>query len=212
MNTFTKLTAMLLMLACNVCQAKEWAFDVYLDKTKIGLHTFTLNEAQELVSKARFKVKVLFINAYDYDHTAVENWHSGCLKNLNANTVENGTSMQVKGLLNDSGFIVDDGKNKQLLPECPMTFAYWNQKILSQSKLLNPQNAEWLDTRVTKLGNEMLEVKGKIVETARYRLNATLAGKPRLNIDLWYATLNNEWVALQSITPEGYTIHYKLKK
>lgn len=211
MNAIVRLTGLFLMLACNLCFAREWAFDVYLDKTKIGLHTFTLNDAQQLVSKAKFNVKVLFINAYDYDHKAVENWQSGCLKNLDANTLENGARTLVKGLLDDSGFIVDDGKNKQLLPECAMTFAYWNQKILSQSKLLNPQNAEWLDTRITKLGNEMLEVKGKIIETARYRLNASLAGKPKLNIDLWYATLNNEWVALQSITPEGYTIHYKLK-
>jgi hypothetical protein len=49
------------------------------------------------------------------------------------------------------------------------------------------------------------------VEATRYRLNASLNGKPKLNIELWYENTSNDWVALKSITPEGYTINYKLK-
>jgi hypothetical protein len=118
---------------------------------------------------------------------------------------------KVNGQIKADQFVVDNGKETQSLPTCPMTFAYWNQKILSQSKLLNPQNADWLDTKVTKLGTELLDVKGKKVEATRYRLNASLNGKPKLNIELWYENTSNDWVALKSITPEGYTINYKLK-
>jgi hypothetical protein len=82
---------------------------------------------------------------------------------------------------------------------------------LQQSKLLNPQNAEWLDTKISKVGTEMLDVKGKKVETTRYKLDASLNGKPKLDIELWYENGSNDWVALKSITPEGYTINYKLK-
>jgi hypothetical protein len=191
--------------------AREWAFDVYLDKTKIGQHTFKLNNAQELVSQAKFNVKVLFINAYQYQHKAVENWQNSCLKNLEANTVENDITTKVKGQLSDGNFVVENGAEKQSLPSCAMTFAYWNQKILQQSKLLNPQNAEWLDTKISKVGTEMLDVKGKKVETTRYKLDASLNGKPKLDIELWYENASNDWVALKSITPEGYTINYKLK-
>jgi hypothetical protein len=191
--------------------AREWAFDVYLDKTKIGQHTFKLNNAQELVSQAKFNVKVLFINAYQYQHKAVENWQNSCLKNLEANTVENDVTTKVKGQLSDGNFVVENGAEKQSLPSCAMTFAYWNQKILQQSKLLNPQNAEWLDTKISKVGTEMLDVKGKKVETTRYKLDASLNGKPKLDIELWYENGSNDWVALKSITPEGYTINYKLK-
>jgi len=200
-----------ILLFATPLQAREWAFDVYLDKTKIGQHIFQLNDAQQLISQAKFNVKVLFINAYQYQHKAVENWQNNCLTALEADTVEDSVNTVVKGQLNAENFVVDNGKETQTLPTCPMTFAYWNQKILTQSKLLNPQNGDWLDTKITKLGTELLDIKGRKVETTHYRLNASLEGKPKLNIELWYETANNNWVALKSITPEDYIINYKLK-
>lgn len=198
-------------LFCNTAFAKEWNFDVYLDKTRIGQHTFTLSEANKLVSQAKFNVKVLFINAYQYQHTAIEEWQDGCLKSLEANTLENDVATKVKGSADSERFVVDDGKEQKTLPSCAMTFAYWSQKMLQQTKLLNPQNAEWLDTRIIRQGSEMLDVKGQKIEALRYKLNASLAGKPKLNIDLWYRADNHDWVALRSTTPEGYIINYKLR-
>ncbi|MDO9281260.1 MAG: DUF6134 family protein [Methylotenera sp.] len=201
----------LAVMTPNIGHAKEWNFDVYLDKTRIGQHTFRLSEASELVSQAKFNVKVLFINAYQYKHDAVEQWKEGCLKRLDSSTLENDVMTKVSGRSGEGQFVVDDGKAKQVLPNCPMTFAYWNQNIVKQTKLLNPQNAEWLDTRIVEIGRETLDVKGNQVEALRYKLNASLAGKAKLNIDLWYRVDNHEWVALKSITPEGYTINYKLR-
>lgn len=197
------------IFASQAIMAKDWAFDVYLDKSKIGQHNFSLNDANELTSTAKFNVKVLFINAYKYDHKAVEKWQGDCLASLDAHTLENKVTNDVKGKLADANFVVDDGKSKQSLPACSMTFAYWNPKILTQNKLLNPQNAEWLDTKITKVGVENIEVKGKSVETTHYKLDGSLAGRNKLKIELWY-NANNDWVALKSITPEGYIINYKL--
>jgi hypothetical protein len=209
-NALLAVTLLISVLTSSNAVAKEWAFDVYLDKSKIGLHTFNLSEANELTSKAKFNVKVLFIQAYQYDHKAVEKWNSDCLTSLEAHTVENKVTTDVKGKLNDSNFVVDDGKNKQKLPNCSMTFAYWNPKILEQTKLLNPQNAEWLDTKFTKIGMETIDVKGKKIDAMHYKLDGSLDGKNKLRIELWY-TADNDWVALKSITPEGYTINYKLR-
>ena len=189
--------------------AEEWAFDVFLDKNKIGKHTFTLDQNRQLTSRAKFNVKVLFIEAYNYDHTAKEQWKEDCLASLESNTTENKVVSHIKGTKKDAGFEVTDGKTTQILPACTMTFAYWNPKILSQSKLLNPQNAEFLDTKFEKLGQETITVKGQSVEATHYKLKGSLNGKNKLNIELWYNE-KNEWVALKSITPEGYTINYKL--
>lgn len=197
-------------LASSIAAAKDWTFDVYLDKSKMGLHTFSLNEANQLTSTAKFNVKVLFVNAYQYDHKAAEKWQGDCLASLSSHTVENKVITDVKGKITDGNFVVDDGRSKQNLPACVMTFAYWNPKILEQNKLLNPQNAEWLDTKVSKIGVETIEVKGKKTETNHYKLDGSLDGKSKLKIDLWYDTANNDWVALKSITPEGYTVNYKL--
>ncbi len=197
------------MLVAPMLQAKEWAFDVYLDKSKIGSHTFTLND-NTLTSKAKFNVKVLFIEAYKYDHAAKEQWAGNCLSALEANTIENKVVTKVNGKLDANAFNVKNGKAEQTLPTCVMTFAYWNPKILAQSKLLNPQNAEYLDTTVSKLGAANIEVKGKPTDTTHYKITGALKGVKKLNIELWY-NQDNEWVALKSVTPEGYNIIYKLK-
>ena len=201
--------ALMMVLCATPAMAEEWAFDVFLDKTKIGKHTFTLDQNRVLTSRAKFNVKVLFIEAYNYDHTAKEQWKDDCLVSLEANTTENKVISNIKGTKKDSGFEVTDGKTSQTLPACTMTFAYWNPKILTQSKLLNPQNAEYLDTKFEKLGQETITVKGQPVEATHYKLKGSLNGKSKLNIELWY-NAKNEWVALKSITPEGYTINYKL--
>jgi hypothetical protein len=198
-----------LILATPLLHAKEWAFNVYLDKSKIGTHSFIFND-NTLVSKAKFNVKVLFIEAYKYDHIATEQWAGDCLSGLEANTTENKVITKVSGKLAGDAFNIKNGSVEQTLPACVMTFAYWNPKILAQNKLLNPQNAEYLDTTITKLGDEKIDVKGKPTETTHYKLSGALKGVKKLNIELWY-NQNNDWVALKSVTPEGYNIIYKLK-
>lgn len=197
------------LLAAPLLQAKEWAFDVYLDKNKIGTHTFTLNN-DTLTSQANFNVKVLFINAYKYDHTAKEQWSGDCLNTLEANTTENKVVTKVNGQLAGGAFNIKNGSIEQALPACVMTFAYWNPKILQQSKLLNPQNAEYLDTTITKLGGTKIDVRGKPTDTTHYKITGALKGVNKLKIELWY-NQDNDWVALKSVTPEGYNIIYKLK-
>ena len=197
------------MLAAPMLQANEWAFDVYLDKSKIGTHTFMLND-HTLTSKAKFNVKVLFIEAYNYDHTAKEQWQGDCLVSLDARTIENKIITNVKGESSSGAFQLVPARASQKFPNCVMTFAYWNPKILKQKQLLNPQNAEYLNTTVEKQANETILVKGKPTETAHYKLKGALEGKNKLNIELWY-NQDNDWVALKSVTPEGYNIIYKLK-
>ncbi|KQT34596.1 hypothetical protein ASG24_12375 [Methylophilus sp. Leaf414] len=196
----------------STAQAKDWTFEVWLDKQKIGTHTFAFNNNQ-LQSRADFNVKVLFINAYRYTHQADETWQGTCLTSLKAHTEENKVVTDVNGQLQDKQFVVDkhSAKNsdQQTLPACTMTFAYWNPEILKQSRLLNPQNAEYLDVTVTDEGPKTIMVKGQSTQTRQYRLNGRLNGKDKLKITLWYDQ-QQAWVALESITPEGYKIVYKL--
>lgn len=201
------LTGLALLFAIPL-RAQDWSFEVYLDQQKIGTHTFSLDQNQ-LQSRANFKVKVLFINAYRYQHQADEQWQGNCLSQLTAHTEENKEITDVKGAIQNNQFVLEKNGSAQTLPGCIMTFAYWNPEILKQSRLLNPQNAEYLDVTVTDEGSKTIEVKGQTTLTHQYRLNGRLKGKDKLKITLWYDQ-QQQWVALESITPEGYKIKYKL--
>jgi hypothetical protein len=172
--------------------SREWNFDVSLDGRRIGEHRYVLSqdgELRELTSEARFLVRVLFIDAYRYDHRARESWRGECLQRLDARTEVNGKRTQVE---------ID-------APEgCVQTFAYWNPEILGARTLLNPQTGEYVAVEIRELGRELLD--GQPVD--RFRLVSS--GRTPLQIDLWY-TPSREWLALESLTPEGRRLRYSRK-
>jgi hypothetical protein len=194
-----RVAAVLVALAVVATQAsalgagtREWHFDVSLDGRPIGEHRYVLREdadSRELTSEARFRVRILFFEAYRYDHRAQESWRGDCVEKLESNTDANGERTSV-----------DVGP----FQECVQTFAYWNPSILEARRLLNPQTGEYVAVQVRELGSEMLA--GQPVQ--RYRL--TGGGATPLEIDLWY-TPSREWVALESRTPEGRRLRYARK-
>lgn len=208
-HTFMAVLLLATVVYSQAAQAKQWAFEVWLDQQKIGTHTFELSQ-NRLLSRANFKVKILFINAYNYLHRADEQWDQGCLAQLTAHTEENKEITDVVGKREATQFSIEKNKSRQAsLPGCVMTFAYWNPEILKQTRLLNPQNAEYLDVTVVDEGNRPLVVKGQTIDTHQYRLTGRYQGKDKLKITLWYDQ-NQDWVALESITSEGYKVIYKL--
>ena len=175
---------------------REWRFDVSLDGRPIGEHHFVLQESanlREITSDARFKVRILFVDAYRYEHHARERWRGDCLERLDARTVENGQQIQV----------VMPGGNPPPV-ECVQTFAFWNPRILESSLLLNPQTGEYVPVKVLPMGRETID--GQVAE--RYRLLGS--GTTPLQIDLWYSPAR-DWLALESRTPQGRLLRYARK-
>lgn len=197
-----------LSLAGSASSASEWPFTAYLDGKEIGQHRFAITKSGDgvtLTSEADFQIKILFINAYQYQHRASEVWRNDCLQKLEARTEENRQVSLVVGKQQSGSFKVEGPKGQLALPNCSMTFAYWNPKMLQQDKLLNPQTGEWLDVNIRRISRETIEVRGQPVTAERYRLTTS-----KMKIDLWYSE-KQEWLALESTTPEGYLISYKLR-
>jgi len=187
---------------------KEWRFNALLDGKPIGEHHYTLERYDnelELFSEATFSVKYLYIEFYSYHHTARERWQSGCLNELRARTEEQGDITTVDGDKNADGFLVRDAKGERELGDpCVSTYAYWDIAMLQRQRLLNPQTGEWLEIKVQPLGNEAVQTSKRSLTARHYRV---ITDKAR--IDLWYST-QDEWIGLQSTTPEGRLVTYQL--
>jgi len=171
---------------------REWRFRVLLDASEVGTHTFRVTEhgGERLVtSDARFKVKLLFINAYTYAHEARERWQGDCLSELDARTDDNGERVTVR----------------TRPPACVMSFAYWNPRMLQQTRLLNAQTGELTEVRIEPLGEETLRVRGAPLNARRYAVHAA-----RFRVDLWYAA-DASWVQLESRTASGRLLRYEIQ-
>ena len=186
----------------------QWNFDVFLNDKKVGKHSFKVSEnggEKQVESEASFKYTVLWIPAYRYQHTAEERWEDQCLVEIDAKTNANGERLEVRGQHTGSAFrLVNGDDTRAELPECVMTFAYWNPEFLEQSQLLNPQTGEFVEVLVEEVGTDTLEVRGEPVDARRYRLTAN-----EIDLTLWYSS-NDQWLGLESVAKGGHIIRYEL--
>ena len=183
-----------------------WRFRVFLDDREIGYHHFYLageGEHRQLRSEARFEVKLLFVKVFDYEHENLETWSGNCLQSIRSRTDSNGDLYSVNGRRADDAFRVEANEGAAALPECVMTFAYWNPEFLQQPRLLNSQDGRFLDVEVSPPEPDRLLVGGEALPSYRYRLQAG-----DLKLELWYSE-DREWLALESEVAGGRTLRYE---
>jgi hypothetical protein len=205
-------TLVLATLTTSVSVAEDAAeqtlmFDVFLDGKKIGYHRFEIEGPRKnaaVRSEAKFDVKFLFVTAFSYRHTAEENWTGGCLDELEARTDSNGKELSVVGERTNNAFVIETGDSEAELPECVMSFAYWNPGFLDQSRLLNPQTGEYLEVEVEELGADVVRLDGRDIPARSVRITAR-----QMDITLWYSE-NSEWLALESVAKGGRILRYEL--
>lgn len=186
---------------------KTLTFDVFLDGKKIGYHRFEIDGPRSdaaVLSEASFDVKFLFLNAFSYRHTAKETWSNGCLDEIEARTDSNGKKLSVFGEQAGDAFVIETGDRETELPECVMTFAYWNPGFLEQQRLLNPQTGEYVEVDVQELGQDTVRLEGREVPARSVRVTAR-----QLDITIWYSE-DSEWLALESVAKGGRIIRYEL--
>jgi hypothetical protein len=186
---------------------KTLVFDVFLDGKKIGYHRFEIDGPRRnavVRSEAKFDVKFLFVTAFSYQHTAEESWAGGCLSDIEARTDSNGKLLNVVGERRSDSFVIETGEREAQLPECVMSFAYWNPVFLEESRLLNPQTGEYLEVEVQDLGSDVVQLGGREIPARSVRLTAR-----EMDITLWYSE-NSEWLALESVAKGGRILRYEL--
>ena len=210
MRRHLKLFCLVPLLAAagvHAADVDRFDFDVYLNEKKVGRHSFEITDLggeKTVQSTADFKYKVLFIPAYRYRHSNAERWRNGCLVKFEAETNANGKQIEVSGQITDAGFRVDKDDQPLQLPDCIMTFAYWNPSFLNEPQLLNPQTGDYVDISVEEAGNETLQVRGEAVTAKIFRLTAY-----NVDLTLWYSP-DDEWLALESVAKGGHVIRYEL--
>ncbi len=190
-------------------QGDAWRFRVFLDEKEIGYHHFFLADngvAKQLRSVASFEYRLMFVRLFHYDHENMETWDGNCLQSIRSQTNSNGEEFAVLGHRRSGQFELAGSQEEAALPECVMSFAYWNPEFLEQTRLLNTQNGEFLEIEVSDPVYEELEVQGEMRPSYRYRLAAGA-----LNLDLWYST-NRQWLGLESEVRGGRKLRYVLEE
>lgn len=187
----------------------EMSFEVLLDDKRIGSHTFRIDRSdagERVETEAAFDVKVLFVPVYSYRHSNTEVWRSGCLRQIRSQTDSNGDLYQVQGRELDRVFRVETRSQTQAYAaDCLMSFAYWDQRMLSQQRLLNAQTGELVDVDIRPLGTQRLSLAGGEVEVDGYRI---VSPSRTVDIKVFYRRSDGRWLSLESVLENGRVMRY----
>jgi hypothetical protein len=177
---------------------RVWTFDVYLGDQPIGSQRFEVLDAgdrREMRTQASFDVKLWILPDYRYRHRNEESWRGRCLDRIESTTEDGGTQHALRGRLDGSSFaLAIDARREVRLPDCIMTFAYWDPEILRQKRLLNSQTGEYLPVTVAPLATTR---RGSESAARGHRLTAG-----ETVIDVWYDA-DGRWIGLESTTKGG---------
>lgn len=184
---------------------RQLDFKVFLDTKEIGYHRVNISpttDGEQVSVEAKFRVKVLFITAFSYLHTAEEQWNDKCLARIDTNTKENGDKMFIRSEYTADGLAISSHQAETVLPGCVRSFAYWDPHRLDSNRLLNTQSGEHVPARLSALGEVIYENDGNQMAAKQYVLEAEEA-----EINLWYS-LDDEWLALETTVKGGRVLAY----
>ena len=198
---FTALT-----LSHSIASGEEiYTFDVFFDDRLIGEHQFvrsTTETGEEIVtSRASFALKILFFNAFKYEHSSREMWRDGCLVELEA-TTNTKKGEQTTTLRSRSGepSLTVNGEAKDLPNEnsCLSSFAYWRTDLSDRALLMNAQSGDFVP----------VEMSTSTAPETIARRTIIIANK--LNIEVQYDS-QGKWIGLQTALPNDHQLTYRPK-
>ena len=182
-----------------------YTFDVFFDDRLIGEHQFvrsTTETGDEVVtSLASFALKILFFNAFKYEHSSREMWRNGCLVELEA-TTNTKKGEQTTTLRSQSGepSLTVNGQAKDLPngDSCLSSFAYWRTDLSERALLMNAQSGDFVPVEMsTSTDPETIERR-------------TIIAANKLNIEVQYDG-QGKWLVLQTALPNDHQLAYRPK-
>jgi len=170
----------------------SWDFTATLDGEPIGSHHFDVAdsiESRTVDARAAFDVTLLRIPVYRYRIHDHERWQEGCLRGLRSESDDDGKLQHV---------------DQEFKGECLMSFAYWDPRIVTQTRLVNPQTGDIEAVRFERLRDQVLTISGK-PELAR----GWLLQSPKQRISVWYSASTGRWVGLDARVRGGRVLSYR---
>lgn len=187
----------------------EIRFDVFRqgDK-KFGSHIVKFDSGQDgqliVTSDVDLKAGLGPITLFRYSLDSVETWEEDRLVALDGQTNDDGDTKRVTASVKGNALEVNGSGYSGEVPLGIIPSSHWNIQQVFSKAILSTENGEILDTSVTRLGTDTIQINGKPVEATHYRLVSDLT------VDLWYDD-QNRWVQL-SFEARGQQIDYRLSR
>lgn len=200
--------AALLAAAGASAEPQRLHFAVALDGRPIGSHVFEIDgppAARTVRTQAAFRVALLGLTLYRYQHEATERWNGDCLVALQSRTEDDAPARTVRAEQRAGRLVVDAPDAPHTVDGCVMSFAYWHPALRMQTRLLNSQTGRLENVRVVAAGTGSVLAGGAPVPAQRWRIE----GIPE-PVEVWYGTADGRWLGLDATVAGGRRLSYRL--
>ena len=198
-----------MMLLCCSVYADQINFQVQLNEKDIGFHEFNVQN-DTISNKAQFDVKLWFIPAYKYRHTATEVYKDNCLIQLESETQDGADFFELSSLADSAFFKIKVNDKDYNHPACSQTFRYWDIQFTEQSLAINPQDGEIFKLSFSKDEDEEVKTKTNTFLANKYTLHAINDQDEKFHIELWYEQNSKKLIKLKSYLKDDNVITYIL--
>ena len=154
-------------------------FDIVRGGDKIGTDTVDIerqNDTTTVKIKTDLSVKVMFIEAYRYEHSCYETWKNGQLIAFKSRTNDNGTKHAIDVTAAPDKLSMDADGRQIDLPKTAAPASLWGMGAIHQFDAFDPDTGKRLSIEVTDLGNETLTIHDVTHQAHHYKIADTLTG------------------------------------
>lgn len=179
-------------------------FAVTRDGAPFGTHQVSFRrEGDRLIveTEIAFKVKIAFVTLFRYTMSAREEWRGQELQRFESKTDSDGKPYFVRIERTDEGLKVESSSGNYIAPPGVMPFTYWNNALVSQAQVINPERGRLEPLTVERLGEETVMIGAKPVGVEKVRLSTNN------DYDLLYERDTGRWVG-GSFERRGFLIGY----
>jgi hypothetical protein len=158
-------------------------FDIMRSGSKIGTDTFDISRQGDITNVkivTHVLVKIMFVNAYRYDHTESGSWKGNQLVSFTSTTDDNGTNHEIKATQTGGKVALDVDGAKTDLPKGVVPASLWSADVSNKSQLFDPGNGKRLSTKPQDLGEETVAVHGAPQQLRHLKLSG------QFDRDLWF--------------------------
>jgi hypothetical protein len=158
-------------------------FDIMRSGSKIGTDTFDISRQGDVTNVkivTHVLVKIMFVNAYRYDHTEAGTWKGSQLVSFTSSTDDNGTNHEINATQTGGkvALVVDGTKTE--MPKGVVPASLFNADVSNKGLLFDPGNGKRLSTTPQDLGEETVAVHGAPQTLRHLKLTGGFAR------DLWF--------------------------
>jgi hypothetical protein len=159
------------------------SYDVIREGTKIGTNVVDVERRGDAVSvkiSTKISVKIMYIEAYRFNHEETESWKGGLLVAFNSHTDDNGKdhNLAVTPAANKLDMLADGKHTDAPLNLRPASL--WDRGFNAQNELFDTATGKLMAIKTKDLGDEKITANGVAHDTRHYKISGDF------NRDVWF--------------------------